>query len=179
MPLLLSYCGRLRYIHALEVVPYGKSPVERARVKAARAAQRDDAADPANLRCPHTDQRRRKVLITAARISTPPAALLARRGPTCFVRRQERLCCRQNQGAGATGFARIARQLGLHEVQRGPPSRSTAMNEGAAQITSEMIPQRTTERPNVLLWHGRWTKAPRPIVPRAYSRRLVRESQRP
>ena len=50
MPLLLSYCGRLRYIHALEVVPYGKSSVERARVKAARAAQRDDAADRANLR---------------------------------------------------------------------------------------------------------------------------------
>jgi len=53
MPLLLSYCGRLRYIHALEVVPYGKSPVERARVKAARAAQRDDAADRANLRRAH------------------------------------------------------------------------------------------------------------------------------
>ena len=53
MPLLLSYCGRLRYIHVLEVVPYGKSPVERARVKAARAAQRDDAADPANLRPAH------------------------------------------------------------------------------------------------------------------------------
>ena len=50
MPLLLSYCGRLRYIHALEVVPYGKSSVERARVKAARAAQRDDAADRATLR---------------------------------------------------------------------------------------------------------------------------------
>jgi hypothetical protein len=53
MPLLLSYCGRLRYIHALEVVPYGKSSVERARVKAARAAQRDDAADRANLRRAH------------------------------------------------------------------------------------------------------------------------------
>lgn len=53
MPLLLSYCGRLRYLHALEVVPYGKSSVERARVKAARAAQRDDAADRANLRRAH------------------------------------------------------------------------------------------------------------------------------
>ena len=53
MPLLLSYCGRLRYLHALEVVPYGKSSVERARVKAARAAQRDDAADRANLRPAH------------------------------------------------------------------------------------------------------------------------------
>jgi len=53
MPLLLSYCGRLRYLHALEVVPYGKSSVERARVKAARAAQRDDDADRANLRPAH------------------------------------------------------------------------------------------------------------------------------
>src|SRR5262249_18806339 len=40
-------------IHAREVVPYAKSPVERARVKAARAAQKDDAADLRNLRPAH------------------------------------------------------------------------------------------------------------------------------
>jgi hypothetical protein len=40
-------------IHAREVVPYGKSPAGRARVKAARAAQRDDARDRANLRPGH------------------------------------------------------------------------------------------------------------------------------
>jgi hypothetical protein len=37
-------------IHAREVVPYSHSPAARAQVKAARAAQRDDAADRANLR---------------------------------------------------------------------------------------------------------------------------------
>src|SRR5262249_52070707 len=40
-------------IHAREVVPYGKSPLARARVKAARSAQRDDAADLRNLRPAH------------------------------------------------------------------------------------------------------------------------------
>ena len=42
--------ARPAIIHAREVVPYGKSPAESARVKAARAAQRDDDADRANLR---------------------------------------------------------------------------------------------------------------------------------
>ena len=37
-------------IHAREVIPYGRSPQARARVKAARAAERDDAKDLANLR---------------------------------------------------------------------------------------------------------------------------------
>jgi hypothetical protein len=43
--------ARPAIVHAHEVVPYGKS--ERARVKAARAAQRDDAAYLTNLRSPH------------------------------------------------------------------------------------------------------------------------------
>jgi hypothetical protein len=37
-------------IHAREAVPYGRLPGGRARVKAARAAERDDARDRANLR---------------------------------------------------------------------------------------------------------------------------------
>src|SRR5262249_38189690 len=45
--------ARPAIIHAREVVPYGKSPVERARVKAARAAQRDDAVDRARQRPAH------------------------------------------------------------------------------------------------------------------------------
>jgi hypothetical protein len=45
--------ARPAIIHAREVVPYGKSPASRARVKAARAAQRDDAADRARLRPAH------------------------------------------------------------------------------------------------------------------------------
>ena len=40
----------LAIIHAREAVPYGRSPADAARVKAARAAQRDDARDRANLR---------------------------------------------------------------------------------------------------------------------------------
>ena len=40
-------------IHAQEALPYGRSPGRRARVKAARAAQRDDARDRANLRPAH------------------------------------------------------------------------------------------------------------------------------
>ena len=82
MPLLLSYCGRLRYLHALEVVPYGKSSVERARVKAARAAQRDDAADRANLRRAH---RTAESVDNGGKDINTSAALLARRGPTRFV----------------------------------------------------------------------------------------------
>jgi hypothetical protein len=45
--------ARPAIIHAREVVPYGKSPAARARVKAARAAQRDDEADRLNLRPAH------------------------------------------------------------------------------------------------------------------------------
>ena len=42
--------ARPAIIHAREAVPYRRSPADRARVKAARAAQRDDARDRANLR---------------------------------------------------------------------------------------------------------------------------------
>jgi hypothetical protein len=45
--------ARPAIIHAREVVPYGHSPVARARVKAARAAQKDDAEDLLNLRPAH------------------------------------------------------------------------------------------------------------------------------
>ena len=45
--------ARPAIIHARESVPYGRSPADRARVKAARAAQRDDAADLRNLRPAH------------------------------------------------------------------------------------------------------------------------------
>lgn len=45
--------ARPAIIHAREVVPYRHSPVERARVKAARAAGKDDARDRANLRPAH------------------------------------------------------------------------------------------------------------------------------
>ena len=40
-------------IHAREAVPYGRTPERRARVIAARAAERDDARDRANLRPAH------------------------------------------------------------------------------------------------------------------------------
>jgi hypothetical protein len=42
--------ARPAIIHAQESIPYGRSPADRARVKAARVAQRDDARDRANLR---------------------------------------------------------------------------------------------------------------------------------
>jgi hypothetical protein len=42
--------ARPAIIHARETVPYGRSPADRARVQAARAAQRADAHDRANLR---------------------------------------------------------------------------------------------------------------------------------
>lgn len=45
--------ARPAIVHAHKVVPYGKSPSERALVKAARATQRDDVAYLANLRSPH------------------------------------------------------------------------------------------------------------------------------
>jgi hypothetical protein len=45
--------ARPAIIHAREAIPYGRSPADRARVKAARAAQRDDARDCANLRPAH------------------------------------------------------------------------------------------------------------------------------
>jgi hypothetical protein len=45
-------------IHAREVVPYGKSPAVRARIKAARRAQKIDANDQANLRPAHAVTRR-------------------------------------------------------------------------------------------------------------------------
>jgi hypothetical protein len=45
--------ARPAIIHAREVVPYSHSPAARARVKAARAAQKDDAADRLNLRPAH------------------------------------------------------------------------------------------------------------------------------
>jgi hypothetical protein len=45
--------ARPAIIHAREAVRYGHSPADRARVKAARAAQRDDARDRANLRPAH------------------------------------------------------------------------------------------------------------------------------
>jgi hypothetical protein len=44
---------RLGIIHAREVVPYAKSPLARAPVRAARSAQKDDAADLRNLRPAH------------------------------------------------------------------------------------------------------------------------------
>jgi hypothetical protein len=40
-------------IHAREVLPYGRSPADRARVKAARTAQKDDARDRADQRPAH------------------------------------------------------------------------------------------------------------------------------
>jgi hypothetical protein len=40
-------------IHARETVPYGRTPERRAHVMAARAAERDDARDRANLRPAH------------------------------------------------------------------------------------------------------------------------------
>src|SRR6516225_2241719 len=45
--------ARPAIIHARETVPYGHSLADRARVKAARAAQKADAADRANLRPAH------------------------------------------------------------------------------------------------------------------------------
>ena len=42
--------ARPAIIHARETMPYGRSMADRARVRAARAAQREDAADQANLR---------------------------------------------------------------------------------------------------------------------------------
>jgi hypothetical protein len=45
--------ARPAIIHAREIAPYGHSVAIRARVKAARTAQRDDAADLRNLRPAH------------------------------------------------------------------------------------------------------------------------------
>ena len=83
--------ARPAIIHAREVVPYGKSPAERARVNAARAAQRHDAADRANLRPAHVHidrdvyAERRNVHIRAAGNSR--AAFLLPQGQICLAGR--------------------------------------------------------------------------------------------
>jgi hypothetical protein len=53
--------ARPAIIHARETVPYGCSMADRARVKAARAAQRDDAADLRNLRPAHRPKKAESV----------------------------------------------------------------------------------------------------------------------
>jgi hypothetical protein len=53
--------ARPAIIHARETVPYGRSPAARARVKAARAAQKDDARDRANLRPAHRPKKAESV----------------------------------------------------------------------------------------------------------------------
>ena len=58
------HCARPGIIHAREVVPRAKSPLARARVKAARAAQRDDAADLRNLRPAHRPKKAESVYAT-------------------------------------------------------------------------------------------------------------------
>src|SRR5262249_25461041 len=53
--------ARPAIIHAREGVPYSHSPVARAQVKAARAAQKDDAADRLNLRPSHRPRKAESV----------------------------------------------------------------------------------------------------------------------
>jgi len=60
--------ARPAIIHAREVVPYSHSPAARARVKAARAAQKDDAADRLNLRPAHRPKKAESVYNNASNV---------------------------------------------------------------------------------------------------------------
>jgi hypothetical protein len=57
--------ARPAIIHAKELKPYGRSPIDRIRVKAARAAQRDDASDQANVRLAHRPKQQESVYISS------------------------------------------------------------------------------------------------------------------
>src|SRR5262245_40158765 len=60
--------ARPAIIHARETVPYGHSLADRARVKAARAAQKDDAADRLNLRPSHRPKKAESVYNGASNV---------------------------------------------------------------------------------------------------------------